>query len=372
MPETVLCPTCRATLRVPADAEKIRCPRCKTILLADGRPVPAERPRPSPLDGPRPAPRPALPKTFRRTRLDDAAPLPPARSAALADAAERQRVFEAFDAEAKPARLGMRFMAWGAAFSSAASVLFFVGFLATLATPILLAPLLALAAACVGMHWLLTVLGFGFCRAGPKSMRGMAGLGLGVMLVHLALSVPVALVLVDLFNLEEIGINQVQGQTALTASLLLSNLFNNLTTLTDLPVYVLGGGLARPQVLILPVLGGAVEFAKLSVLGILTNHYAVQGKDPELGYLALRFVYRIFGLVMVGMLLKLGLWLFILVTGGDPLLQAWFRIPVTLLTQGYFLWWAFAWFAQCRVMFETVEVIDPRRFADDRERLERF
>jgi hypothetical protein len=283
---------------------------------------------------------------------------------------DQERILRPLEAVCKPARTGVTIMAYGSLASCGAAVLYFFYFVSTLIIPMGLPPILFLSAALVALHWLLTVMGFGFCAGGPKAMRPMAISGLVVMVIHAGVFVPLAMTLAALFSLEEVGLSGQGPRGSLGGTLILSNLLNNLTTVTDLPVYLLSDGLVRPAVLILPVVGGALEFAKLSLIGILTNHYAVDGKDPELGHLALRFVYRIFWLVIAGGVLKLGIWLGVKMTGGEPLLQVWFAIMVLMVTNAYFLWWAFTWYAQFRTMLDVTEVITATRFADRRQRLD--
>jgi hypothetical protein len=376
----------------------VRCPRCKTVLAVES---------PAPAAPPPVAARPALPLPFDRPAgpVDPVAARPPVAAPAVPvakstvrgklvredgdpaeelareerekdrrrrreDEDELARVLEPLARVCKPARIGISLMAYGAVAGCLAAVFYFFYDVTTLFAPGGILPVLGLAGATLGLHWLLTVAGFACCIAGPRPMRPMAAAGVVIMVLHMAVFVPLFMALAALVSLEETGLAGTGPRGAVSHTLLLSNIFNNLTTLTDLPVYLLADGLVRPVVLILPVIGGALEFAKLSLIGILTNHYAVDGKDPELGHQALRFVYRIFWLVIAGVVLKMGLWFGVKLTGGEPLLLAWFAIPVLMLTNAYFLWWAFAWYAQYRVMMDATEIITPQRFADKRERLE--
>jgi LSD1 subclass zinc finger protein len=376
VPATTQCPSCRVTLRVPEGAEIIRCPRCKTEIDVS----PAGPPRPTvaiPLE-PRPVARPverptAPPQTV--VRAEPAAPIKPggtsARERMLAEREdEQERLLEALDLTARPARTGMALLAYGAVASCAASVFYFIGQVMTFAVPELLPLVLLLCAGLLGLHWLLTTAGFGYCAFGPKPMRPMAAGGVAVQVLYVALLIPLLLTVTVLINLQNVGFGNLNGRDSLIATLLLSNLFNNLSTVTDLPVYLISGALDRPQVTVLPILGGMFEFAKLCLMGLLTHNYCMMGKDPELAYQGLRFVYRLFWVVILGTVLKVALFFLIKLTGGEPLLLVWFAIPMMFVTNGYFLWCAFAWYSQCRVMLDAIEVIDPRRFADSRQRLD--
>lgn len=392
----IACPTCKAMLRLPPGSEMVRCPRCKTVLAVEtaaptapppprpALPLPFDRPagpvepvaaKPPPAAAPAPVARSTVRGKLVREDDDPAEEL--AREEREKDRRRRReeqdelaKVLEPLAAVCRPARAGITLMAYGAVASCLAAVFYFCYDVTTLFAPGGYPAVLVLAGAFLGLHWLMTVAGFGFCIAGPKPMRPMAAAGVIIMVIHMGVFIPLFMALAALVSLDETGGAGSSTRGVLSNALLLSNLFNNLTTLTDLPVYLLAEGLVRPAVLILPVIGGALEFAKLSLIGILTNHYAVDGKDPELGHLALRFVYRIFWLVIAGVVLKMGLWLVAKLTGGEPLLLAWFAIPVWMLTNAYFLWWAFAWYAQYRTMMDTTEIITPARFADKRDRLD--
>jgi LSD1 subclass zinc finger protein len=393
----IACPTCQAMLRLPPGSEMVRCPRCKTVLAVESAPT-AEAPPPA-------APRPALPLPFDRPAgpVEPAAAAPPPPVAApvaratvrgklvreddpaedlareerekdrrrkAEDQEELTRVLEPLARVCRPARVGVTFMAYGALASCAAAVFFFFYSVTTLFVPGGVPTILWLAGAILAVHWLLTVTGFGFCIAGPRPMRPMAVAGVILMVIHAGVFVPLFSVMAVLVSLDEVGLSGTGLRGPISSALLLSNIFNNLTTVTDLPIYLLSEGLVKPAVLILPVIGGALEFAKLSLIGILTNHYAVEGKDPEVGHLSLRFVYRIFWMLIALVVMKLGLWLIVKITASDPLIQAWFAIPVWMMTNGYFLWWAFAWIALFHTLRDVAEIVTPQRFADKRDRLE--
>jgi hypothetical protein len=273
----------------------------------------------------------------------------------------------------KPARVGVTLMGYGSAASCAGAVFFFFFFVSALFAPGGIPALLALSGAVIGLHWLLTIVGFGFCIAGPKSMRPMAASGLVVMVLHAAVYIPLALTLARLISLDEVGFDSKGSRGgSIGPTLLLSNLFNNLTTVTDLSTYLMSDGVVAPAVLILPLIAGSLEFAKLSLMGILSNHYAVDAKAPELGHQTLRFVYRIFWLVIVGVVLKLGLWFLAKVLSGDPQLQTWFMMSVFMVTNAYLMWWGFSWYALYQTLLEIAEILTATRFADSRQRLETY
>ena len=65
----------------------------------------------------------------------------------------------------RPARIGVMLMAYGAVASCLAAVFYFFYDVTTLFAPTGLVPVLILAGAMLGLHWLLTVVGFGFCAS---------------------------------------------------------------------------------------------------------------------------------------------------------------------------------------------------------------
>ena len=111
----------------------------------------------------------------------------------------------------------------------------------------------------------------------------------------------------------------------------------------------------------------------LVLIEVPLNAYVLWVNRDVLPHIWRRFLPLIVGLlpgVIVGTLLKIGIWFLLKLTGGEPLLLMWFAIPVWMVTNAYFMWWAFAWYAQYRTMLDTTEVITPARFADSRARLE--
>lgn len=377
-------------LRLPPGADMVRCPRCKTVLAVEASTTEA------------PAPKPAIPLPFGQTTVPAPAQARPVASPATAppvlkasvrgklvreededddrrrrkpsieeeEEAAEQRKLERLEQLCRPARTGMTLMGFGAIAACVASIFYFFFSVTTLITPMGIPLLLMICGGVTGIHALLTMMGFGFCIGGPKNMRATAISGLVVMLVHAALFFPLAMPLANRVSLQELGLAGQGGRNAVGQGMMLSSIFNNLVTVTDLPIYLMADGVIPLILLILPMIGGALEFAKLSFLGIIANQYAADAKDPELGYTSLRFVYRIFWLVITMVVLKMGLWFLIKLTGGEPMTVNWFAIPLNMLTNGYFLWWAFSWYAQYRTLFDITEIFVPARLADSRQRLE--
>ena len=392
----VTCPTCQSMLRLPDGAEMVRCPKCKTVLSVENPNAPkppAKIPLPfglpagpvAPVSPPpvtaRPAPPPASRPPTRGKPIeeheeyddDEGDPTKPKKSWRETDSEKEARKLEAIDVYVQPAKIGMRLMAYGAVASALTPIFFLLFFVSTLIGPSGIMPVLYLCTLVLSLHWPLTFVGFAYCCAGPRAMRSMAVAGLCVMLAHSAVTFVLVRGAGEMINLNTTGFHHSADSSAVVGSLILSGLFNNLSYITHLPAYILfSSSIGNIAWMIWPMLAAGLEFAKLSLIGIITNAYCIEGKDPEAGYLALRFVYRIFWLVIIGVVLEIALILGFTLTGGDRLLLAWFGLPVMLIVVGYNLWWAFAWYEQCRVMFDSLEVMTAARFADKRARMDTY
>jgi LSD1 subclass zinc finger protein len=390
--DTVPCPTCQAVLKLPPGAPAVRCPNCKTVLnvqvappaapaaakappLPFGRPAPA---RPAPVSPPA-APKPSGPAV--RAKLahdDDPFDAPPAtdeeaaerererrirEELAVLDEQERkqQRRYDELVGLCKHARVGMQLFAIGSIGSSLAALIatFFVVTSLT-ATPFI--PLAGLAYGLMALHWLLTFAGFGYCCAGPREVRGAAVAGLVVTAAHVMFNLFAGAVVLPAVSIASMTYQTEGFGTFIIHNLLIADCICNLLTLTDLPLFFNSiTPVPIPMVLML-ALAAAAEFAKLSLLGIITNRYAVMAKDPDLGHKGMRFVYRIFVLVLIGPILK-GMIFGLLLVG-------WISVPLLLATVGYFLWWAFSWFNQYQVMMDVSDILSADRLTDKRDRLD--
>jgi hypothetical protein len=385
-------------LRVPEGADTIRCPQCKTVLALQTATTPAPVPPPSPP----PSAKPAIPLPFARPPVSPPPPVakppepPPPRGKTVRgkvveefeevaddsdDGREKPRrpkrtddekleaLLERVGEQARPARIGISLMAYGAVSACAAPLgvaLFFIStlFLQSGDNPFVWLPVLG-----VGLHWLLTTAGFGFCCAGPKEMRHMAVGGLVVMLLHAVGMLGLLQLTAQAISLASAGFGGINLESGLLSALLLANLFNNLSGVANLPLIVLfGQHVFGPHVFVVLLVAGGFEFAKLSLVGILANHYAMEGKAPELGHQSIRFVYRLFWVVIVGFVGQL------IIIGVSRLGFGFvfLSLPAMMLLNAYFFWCAFAWVAEFQVLLQVVEVITPERFIDKRANLDYY
>jgi LSD1 subclass zinc finger protein len=380
--EPVPCPNCGSLLRLPAGATTVRCPSCKAVLEVDtddgppapppatpvaiplpfGRPVtlPSSPVKPTPAKGRTVAGDPYAPATPEQAD-EDARERDIRRQLRELDVAEERKAerYEVLAAECAKARTGLKLIAVGALLSvfSVLLALFFV-IAAVVGVPVIL--LVAVGGGLFGVHGLLTLAGLGFCLAGPREMRGTALAGVGFTLAHLAFAAIAAGVGVA----PAVGLQMLQepdrGESFLFATLALANSVCNLTVITDLPYYWLHPADVSVRAVVLLLIAAGFEFAKLSAIGLLANQYATAAKDPDLAHAGMRFVYRIFGLLLLGPLVKL--------VASICLENGIVWIPLLLGTVGYMLWWCFAWLAQYQVLNDIHEIVTAVRLADTRQR----
>ena len=395
--EPVPCPNCQALLRLPAGATTVRCPSCKAVLELD----PGDDPAPPPARAAVPLPfgRPAAPASppARPTATAPVArgkpvkarvvAVEPAADAALTDAEldedERERErdirrqLRELDAEARKkearffvvsdecaaARQGLMLLAVGAICSVGSSVLaIFFPLGGLFGTP--LVTVAGLGGVLLAVHWGFTVAGLAYCLGGPHEVRGTAALGVAFTLGHLLFNALATFVCVA----PSVGLDMLQdgthGDSYVFASLIVGNCVSNLTVASNLPYYVLHPQNVRYSAVVMLLVAAAFEFAKLSVIALLANQYATLAKDPDLAHSGMRFVYRVFALVVLGPVVNL---LVSLMFTADVV-----YIPLIMASVAYYLWWSFAWVAQYRVLLDIREILLPVRFLDRRDRVDTY
>jgi len=385
MADLLPCPSCKAMLRVPAGAERVRCPQCKTQVAVPGAPVPVAKA----------VPRPAVPLPFDRPLT--AVPIPVAKALPIEKPVVRGRVVredEETDLKPKPrrrgredednprfqemarlcyfARLGVRLLSVAAALS-AGTALFYAAFLGSLAIASAPIPILLwLAITCLGLRVLFLIAGFICCLFGPPGMRSTSASGIVLTLLHAGLFIPLALFAVAMLWVVYRDPAAVTDSGVTRVVFAVSSAMNNLNSLTDYPWMFYRGDFIHGErmYIIMMICGALLEFAMMATLGTLVQFYASEGKGHELGFRSLKFVYRIIWVIGILGLFKLGVLLGFGFFGGEGFANQFFRIPHTLLTVAYFLWWAFAWYEQYTSMVESMEVITPSRYLDRRYSLD--
>jgi hypothetical protein len=280
--------------------------------------------------------------------------------------------YQAMDKLCWNARLGVRLLSIGAG-ESCGTALAYAAFLGTLAIASSLIPgLLWLAILGLGLRSLFFIAGYIGCLFGPKGMRSTAAIGIVVTMIHGALIIPLAIYGLGLMarlygdgtNVPDLAITRIV--------FVISSTMNNLNAFTDFPFMFLRGDFQTDERMYVAMMicGALLEFTMMAILGTIVQYYASEGKGHDLGFRSLKFVYRIIWVIFtvgIGKLLILQGFIFF---GGEFSANQYFRIPHTLLTVGYFLWWAFAWYEQYNSMNATMEVITPARYLDRRQNLD--
>jgi LSD1 subclass zinc finger protein len=392
--EPVPCPNCQALLRLPVGATTVRCPGCKAVLEIDPGDVPAEpapapakpvplpfgrRAKATPIPPPVAPPKPARGKVVKaRVIADDPYSGAPETAQVLDDEAREREIrrqldeleavesvtrekFEELDQQCGNAQFGVKllsFACFAGMISTLAPVLFIVGALAS----VLLVPILGLVLLALVVHWGMILVGFGYCLAGPKDMRGTAGVGLFFSLGHIffnALSV-VAFV-APMIAMDSLGERE-RTDVFLFSNLILTNSMCNMTVIADLPYYILYAGQMQWIATIMLMIAAGFEFAKISCLGLLTNQYSSACKDSDIAHQGMRFVYRVFAIVVLAPVAKALVALFVVSN------IAW--IPLLLISVGFYLWIAFAWYMQYVTFTDLIEILTAGRMNDRRRRID--
>ena len=415
------CPTCQTLLRVPVGAAMIRCPKCKSVLAvepADGAAPPPPPPPPKPFVPPLPfgrgaakaAPPPPPPPPPKQAKVSNQAPVRarlapvqadelagPKKDETAAEADQRQKMRAALDKLerqeerekeryqvagewCKWGRLGLYLLSAGAMANVVAAGLFAL-FLISLVVWDGFTPLLSLAAIGLVVHFAATVGGFGCCIAGPPGPRGAAITGAACTVLQLVLAVVAASVLMKNVNMDALHQRSGEPEAFLRSGLLLSGVFNNLLTMAMLPLFAVMAlaavGTAFPfKVLAIPIAAGVAEYAKISLIGVVGNRLAAEAKGGELSHQAMRFVHRCFAAVVTAaILMPLSVPLSFVMSDSLGLGKAggavaMLVLPVGAVQNGYYLWWAFTWFAQFHTLKDIAEIVEPGRLTYKGENLD--
>jgi len=397
--EPVPCPTCQSLLRLPPGETTVRCPNCKTVLAVEpadapapaapaAPPLPFGRPRPAaPLPPAPPAPPAAAgppvraklapePTPYARPEQAEAAEGDPEeklrrmrRELAKLDEEERQeREWMAeLGGHCRAGRVAMHFLTWGVRTYALAIVFQLVavaaaGFGALGITA--LAALLCLPFA--GFTTMLLGLAFGFAIAGPRQSRHIGVMGLIVTLVHAVGGVLQWGNLAIMAHLQELDhLNKPNWSDVLPVQDILG-LATNLPLLADHPArFVQVYHWSLPGLVV-----AALEFTRLVLVCMLTEHYATAGKDPEAGHTAIRTISRMSFMVMLAASFRLAAAaLFDWTQYGDMLNVIGMGVHGAV-TVGLYTALVVGLLLLSRTVADTIDLVDPRRFADKRERLE--
>lgn len=398
MSEPVPCPSCHSLLRLPPGATAVRCPNCKTVLEVEpadapaapppapaAPPLPFGRPRPAtPVAPPRAAPPiPAAPPKRARLAPDQSPYDKPAddgepdedeklrqmrRDLAKLEEQEieQQEWLEELAGHCKHGRTAMHLLTWGVRAYALAVLLqlvtvaaagFQIGEVVILALPACLA--------FAGIGSLLFVVGFGFAIAGPLQCRHIGVMGLVISILHAlgAVLQPGNLAIMA-------GVQGIDNHKGLWSDFLIVQdmlgLATDLPLLADHPARFLQSyNWSIPGMIV-----AALEFTRLVLLAMLAQHYATSGKDPETGHRAFTTVNRVFWVVLLACSFRMAAAaIFDQMHPDDMLYVVGAAIHGAITFSCYFsLMIALLLFS--RTMSDSIDLVDHRRFADKRERLE--
>jgi LSD1 subclass zinc finger protein len=218
---------------------------------------------------------------------------------------------------------------------------------------------------------ILFMCGFGYAAAGPTEMRAIAALGLIITIMQIGLGIAVSLFGLKLA--EELGNEDGVRELSLTVCLFyMAAGPSMLCGFTDIPWMLFAGELARPWYVVMIVVGGVLEFWRASILGTIVQYYAAEAKSTELGYQALRFVYRIIWVIIAAAGAKLLFYLGFKFLVGDFFAAAFTRIPQGLFSIAFFLWWLYTWLSQFHTLRDITEIATADRVLDERRTLDAY
>lgn len=407
MPDLTPCPSCQSVLRIPVGASMIRCPNCKTVLAVE-QPQATTPPTPPP---PAPA-KPALPLPFGKGKATPAAKpaqakptsAKPAKSATkssgplrakLAPVDEddldddtdlsseevarrkqlkkelrrfeeeeelREEEYQELEDRCKLGQKGTQILAMSTYFQALGLASFLAvnglyAFTNEQENYLRIATYLGLGLG--GLMLLLAMIGFGICIAGPVKARHIAIGGLLVSLAQLLLCcgqfAKAAEPTSSIFTLwaDTLPIQDRMG------------MISNLPLLAEFPARLFQlYGLSW-----FGLVAAAMEFARLVMVGMLTQQYAIEGKDPELGHKASELTNRIFWIVLLSALFRLAASsAFDTMPPADALHAVGHGCHVVLMVGTVmFIVINLVWLGQA--MWDTQDLVDARRYADPNERL---
>lgn len=370
----------------------IRCPACKTVLAVSLESAEATPPLPF---GPAPVPPAAPPPPRPPVALPSSPPLAAAVAAARpASAPARavdvdidpsiydpnqkrrrrltvatERAYEDLDEDEKrlyrkmerlrkecgPGRAGMMILAWTYRLGSVTYLLLAVaGLLLTFDQNIA-----AMVPVVVGLNALFaaaTALGLGLCAAGPKGMRVPAGFGAVVALASAACSPLAFTETAKLYHISAAAPPALadKGDEAVV----------HYATMIPTHCLPLIPGFLFLHKLIpwLAIFAAVLELTRHFVVCAVARNYAEEGKDPDLGFRAIRYLFRLMLIMIVVTLAASGVWAI------DQKEMKYVGMIVALNLGVLTMMISLA--VQGQALSDISEIVDPKRFVDRARRLE--
>jgi hypothetical protein len=267
----------------------------------------------------------------------------------------------------KHGRTAMHLLTWGVRMYALAVLLQLVAVAAAGFEMIDYAALVGLVClAFAGIGSLLFCVGFGFVLAGPPQSRHVGVMGLVIGVLHAIGGVLQPGNLAIMAGIQGIDNHGKPLWSDFLAVQDMLGLATDLPLLADHPARFLQSyNWSLPGMLV-----AALEFTRLVLLAMLTQHYATSGKDPETGHRAFTTVNRVFWVVLMACSFRMATAaIFDGLQTDDMLFVVGAAINGAITFSCYFsLTIALLLFS--RTMSDTIDLVDHRRFADKRERLE--
>lgn len=318
------CPTCGATLRVPAGATAIRCPQCKTVLEVEAPPPPAApplpfgkrkppaAPPPKPAKAPPPPPKPA--GKLQASLVDEEAEEIESRARAAAEKKaqarealrqmegaeqEREAEFEYLQDVCKKGRTALSLLLYGMRLYGGAMMLIAAAVSGMLFVPDLGGTFLISGLVLAQIGTLLIGAGFVFAMMGPDQGRyvGVAGVA--------TVATQVAMLTITLIKLLAGILSYQEGRIGSYSEALLAfhavGLATYVPMLAETPARLIMGY----EFSYLGMALGAVEFTRLVLVCQLTQIYADAGKEPELGHKSFASVSNFFWVILLGAMFRM-------------------------------------------------------------------
>ncbi|MFO0935088.1 MAG: LSD1-type zinc finger protein [Gemmataceae bacterium] len=395
MSDTMPCPGCQATLRVPTGAAAIRCPACKTVISIEAEPVeplPAAIPLPfgAPPASPPPPAAPVAP--LRRAEpsvravavhededdadddRDNRGSSPPrdrsSKRNSLLDfdddeldddqLKEKRRLLRLYD-ECRMARMGTKLFAAAYAVETLAYLLGFL-YLIVAAFGV---PIVIIAMGGIGLHviaMIVQAVGNVYCCKGPRGARGQSYFALTTTILSL-------LSMILSYKYFAAGMLSILAGAGMFEKG--NNLFGDMSLwvlsplaptleMISFPVWLTDGSLRGGAWLI--AIPGIFDLARHTYTAVLLRGYCEDGKAPDLGWKISRFMTRIytaFATLLLTRIIACGLILTNIASRDDQGML----IYLSLTYAGAVAAFAVAMVAQAYALIDAIDVIDYKRFA---------
>ncbi len=216
-----------------------------------------------------------------------------------------------------------------------------------------------------GLDSILFCVGFGFALGGPTGARHIGVIGLVITILHMIGGILQPGNLALMAHFQEMDTSRGLWSELLPAQDILG-LATNFPLLADHPArFIRGYNYSIPGIAV-----AALEFTRLVLLALLAQNYASAGKEQELGHRSFQTVNRLFWVVLMTTSFRMALSALVDWTSADDM---WFKIGMAMhgaLTFSCYFSLGLTLFIHGQIMNDTIEVIDHRRYADKRDRLD--